>query len=233
RVGLADRIAIEDFATGEVLRMPTTQVVNPRYVDFSDAEHLIVLDWAGGAQLIRWRDGEVVDTIDVGNHVSTAKLVRAQGQGLMLIRTNLWANPLLLELAGDHFGARHLIGGGSNWIGLLAPREQDFEDWGAWTLDGSLVLRRYSLAELRAGVDSKAMLAPGEAITTGSLEQLTFDAKGRRFWVLTEGMRPRLHRTTGSQDESTLLPAGFVTMLDASPDGRWLLSCSSATTARS
>ncbi len=219
---LGDRILVETIADNQAVQVPQPQPMGVRFVEFVDADHLVTLDWSGGAQVIDWRDGEVRSSADIGHNVSMAQLVRREGgEAVMVVRTGLWANPLVMELLpNQQIGERHLIYGSTNWVGVISPSDRPFEDWGVWTVDGSGSLRRFTLALLREGMDTKQMLGPGETLGEGIPEQMIMDVDGRRWWIRTEGVRPRLHRSKGSQDDSLLLPSGFVAMMQASPDGR-------------
>ncbi len=225
---LADRLAVEQLegaTKGEVLEVPGTRGIGFRNVDFVDANKLVALDWSGGAQLIDWRSGEIIDAIDIGNNVSVASYAWAgEGRGVLLVRTNLWQNPLLVEIGGGEFLGRYLIYGNANFTGLLAPSGEGIDRWGAWALDGLAKLRRYPLADLRPGLDTVASLERGEVLAFGNPEQFAVDGGGQQWWVRTEAAsRPRLFRSklgAGQSERDVLLPAGFITMLEPSPDGR-------------
>ena len=227
---LGDRLAVEQIAgasEGEVLEVPGTRGIGFRNVDFVDANTIVALDWSGGARMLDWRSGEIVDEIDVGNNVSLGSYVRASdGAGVLFVRTNLWQNPLVIEVGGREFLGRYLIYGNANFTGVLAPAGESIDHWGAWALDGLAKLRRYPLAELRPGLDTVASLDRGEVLAFGNPEQFVVDARGQQWWVRTEAAsRPRLSRSklgAGQSERDLLLPTGFITMLEPSPDGRRL-----------
>lgn len=227
---LGDRIAVEQLVeggAGEVLEVPGTRGVGYRNVDFVDDDTILVLDWSGGAQVITWRSGEIVDATDLGNNVSTASYAYAEaGSGVLFVRTNLWQNPLVVELDQNHFAGRHLIYGNANWMGPLAPVGADIDQWGAWTLDGLAKLRHYTLADLRPGLDTLGALDRGDTLAFGTPEQFAVDGRGQQWWVRTEAAsRPRLFRAplgAAQSERDVLLPTGFITMLEPSPDGRRL-----------
>lgn len=224
----ADRLAVEQLEgkdKGEVLEVPRTRGIGYRNVDFVDADTLVTLDWGGGAQLITWRSGEIVDAIDVGNNVSLGGYTRARdGEGVLFVRTNLWQNPLVVEVGGGEFLGRYLIYGNANFTGVLAPVGESIDQWGGWALDGLAKLRRYPLGDLRPGLDTVASLDRGDVLAFGNPEQFAVDGRGQQWWVRTEaGSRPRLSRSkmgAGQSEKDVLLPIGFITMLEPSPDGR-------------
>lgn len=225
---LGDRLAVEQLVEGgggEVLEVPGTRGIGFRNVDFIDADKLVALDWSGGAQVIGWRSGEIVDAIDVGNNVSVASYAySAPGEGVLFVRTNLWQNPLVIELDAGHFAGRHLVYGAANLMGPLSPTGKSIDEWGTWTLDGTAKLRLFTLAELRGGLDTVSAVNRGEVLGQGYPEQYALDAAGHSWWVRTEGVsRPRLYRGklgTSQSERDVLLPTGFITMLEPSPEGR-------------
>jgi hypothetical protein len=218
---LGDRVAVEAVGSREVFEVPGTRPSSQRFVNFLDEELLLTLDWAGGAKLLRWRDGEVVAEVDLANNTQTSELARAgQGNGVMFVRTNLWQNPTVVELRDRQFGARYLTYASANLAGLLAPADAPLEDWGAWTLDGAGKLRNFTLAQLREGVDTKAAIEGGELLSFGLPEQFAVDWRGRQYWVRTAGSRPTLHVERGSKSDELELPTGFLVRLTPSPDGR-------------
>jgi WD40 repeat protein len=223
-----DRLAVEQLegeAKGEVVEVPGTRGIGYRNVDFVDSDMLVTLDWSGGAQLIDWRTGKIVDAIDVGNNISMGSYSRARdGEGVLFVRTNLWQNPLVVEV-GDHaFLGRYLVYANAHFTGVLAPMGESLDHWGAWAVDGLAKLRSYPLADLRPGLDTVASLERGEVLAFGVTEQFAVDGRGQQWWVRTEAaQRPRLSRSKlgASQSErDVLLPTGFITMLEPSPDGR-------------
>jgi hypothetical protein len=218
---LGDRVAVEAVGSNEVFEVPGTRPISQRFVNFLDEELLVTLDWTGGAKLLRWRDGEVVAEVDLGNHTQTSELARdGQGNGVMFVRTNLWQNPTVVELHDRQFGARYLTYASANLAGLLAPADAPLEDWGAWTLDGAGKLRNFTLAQLREGIDTKAAIEGGELLSFGLPEQFAVDSQGRQYWVRTSGSRPTLHIERGTNSDELELATGFLVRLTPSPDGR-------------
>lgn len=218
---LGDRVAVEAVGSNEVFEVPGTRPSSRNFVNFLDEELLVTLDWMGGAKLVRWRDGEVVAEVDLGNHTQTSELARdGQGNGLMFVRTNLWQNPTVVELRERQIGPRYLTAT-AHLVGLLAPIDAPLDDWGAWTLDGTGRLRNFTLAQLREGIDTKAAIEGGEVLSFGVPEQFAIDAKGRQLWLRSNGSRSTLHVERGDQgsDELELAP-GFPVRLSPSPDGR-------------
>jgi hypothetical protein len=218
---LGDRLAAERVGSGEVFEIPGTRPLSQRFVEFIDEELLVTLDWTGGAQLIRWRDGEIVAAVDIGNHSQAAELVRdGRGDALMFVRTNLWQNPIVVAIQDQQFGRRYLTHASANLAGLFTPAESPLADWGAWTLDGAGRLRTFTLALLHEGVDTKAAVAGGEVLSFGMPEQFAIDSRGNRLWIRTNGTRPTLHVERGDRSEEIELSTGFVARLHPSPDGR-------------
>lgn len=256
---LGDRVAVEPLGEdshGEVLEVPGTRAKSMRFVDFIDDDTIVTLDWAGGAQMIRWQDGEVVDAVDIGNNVQLAKMVRQRDDALLWVRTNLWQNPSVLQIDADGFGPRFLLPGASHLSGPWTP-SGDVDQWGGWAIDGTAKMWQFSLADLAAGIDTKEVPDLGEALVFGVPEQMAVDGDGRLFWVRTLGGRPGLYVTdpegaeppppaepagpsagdvaqdvarkpatpassgpvTGA-DRQVELAAGFVSLLELSPDGR-------------
>jgi WD40 repeat protein len=223
-----DRLAIEQLEgerAGDVLEVPGSRGIGYRNVDFVDSKLIVTLDWSGGAQLIDWRSGEIVDALDIGNNISVGTYARAdEGAGVLFVRTNLWQNPLVVEVGGGQFLGRYLIYGNANFTGVLAPTGESIDQWGGWALDGLAKLRRYPLADLRPGLDTVASLDRGDVLAFGNPEQFAVDGRGQQWWVRTEAAsRPRLFRSklgAGQAEKDVLLPIGFITMLEPSPDGR-------------
>jgi hypothetical protein len=220
---LGDRVAVEQITDDArvVVEIPGTREVAQRFIEFLDEELLVMLDWTGGAQLIRWRDGEVMSAADLGNNIQLAELARtSSGDGVLFVRTNLWQNPTLVELGDGRIGDRYLTHASAHLAGLLAPQGQTIDNWGAWTIDGSGKLRNFTLAQLRPGLDTVAALAAGETLSFGTPEQFVVSPDKSVYWVRTTGSRPTLHVERDGKSEELQLPAGFVTMIVPSRDGR-------------
>lgn len=224
---LSDRVAVEPLvgdARGEVIEVPGTRNHAQVFVGFVDAEHLIMLDWNGAAQLLRWRDGQLRSEIDVRANVVSAELRRADGgDGLLLVRTSLWQNPALIELTDSQIGARHLIHGATHLAGLLTPADHALDDWGLWVFDASARLHQFPLASLRDGLDIATALSHGETLASPLPEHFTITPDGTRYGVRTVGARPQLFvEDQHGRADSLQLEPGFVVSLSASPDGRRL-----------
>lgn len=220
---LGDRVAVEQTTDGAsvIVEIPGTRAKSQRFIEFLDEELLVMLDWFGGAQLVRWRDGEVMSAADLGNNIQLAELGRNKsGDGVMFVRTNLWQNPTVVEFENGRIGGRYLTHASASLAGLLAPRDQPLDSWGAWTIDGSGKLRNFTLAQLRPGLNTDAALATGEILSFGAPEQFAVGADKSVYWVRTAGARPTLHVERGDQSEELQLRAGFVTMMVPSRDGR-------------
>jgi hypothetical protein len=218
---LGDRVTVEAVGSNEVFEIPGTRPTAQRFVEFIDEDVLLTLDWTGGAKLLRWRDGEVVDEVDIGNHTQTAELARdGNGSAVMFVRTNLWQNPSVVEVRDRQFGARYLTHASANLAGLLAATGAPLDDWGAWTLDGAGQLRNFTIAQLREGIDTKEATTGGQLLSFGLPEQFAIDAQGRQWWVRTMGSRPTLHVERGTKSDERELAAGFIVRLTPSPDGR-------------
>jgi hypothetical protein len=218
---LGDRVAVERIdGSHEVLQVPGTRPLGQRYVEFLDDDTLVTVDWAGGAKLLRWTDGEVLDAVDLGNNVQNADLARdSRGEGVLLVRTNLWQNPTLLALREASFGHRY-ISPATTLAGLLAPRASaTIDDWGMWTLDGTAKLRELTLADLE-GLDTKTALEGGEVLSAGMPQQFVIGADATRYRVTSDGARTTLFAERGSESEQAKLATGFVVMLSPSRDGR-------------
>jgi hypothetical protein len=222
---LSDRIAVEAIGegAGEVFEVPGTRAHNHVFVGFVDSEHLVLVDWQGGAKIVRWRDGELRGAVDLGSNVNLADLRRAgDGSGVMLVRTNLWQNPMVVELLGGEFGGRYLTHGAANLVGVFAPAEQPLGDWGAWVIDGAGKLHNFTLTRLREGLDVATALQGGEVMSAGIPEQLVIGADSTQYSIRTMGSRPTLYAKRGNTTTEVLLSAGFVVSLAPSPDGRRL-----------
>jgi hypothetical protein len=222
---LGDRIAVEAVGpnherAGEVFEVPGTGPVGSRFVEFVDEEQLLVLDWSGGAELLRWRDGEVVAAVDLASHPQSAELVRnGHGDALLLVRSQLWQNPSVVEIRAGEFGRRVLTHGAANFAGLTVPSGAAIDDWSAWTLDAAGGLRSFTLAELAGGVSIKAAAAAGEPLAFGIPEQLGIDNLGHQYWVRTEQGQITLHASGQGRDAATALAPGHVIRISPSPDG--------------
>jgi hypothetical protein len=222
---LSDRVAVEGIGQGpsEVFEVPGTRARNHQFVGFVDSEHLLLFDWQGGAQIVRWEDGEVRSAVDLGSNVNLAELRRtSDGNGVVFVRTNSWQNPMVVELLDGRFGARYLTHGAASLAGVFAPVEQPLEDWGAWVIDGSGKLHNFTLSRLRQGVDVATALQGGELLTAGIPEQLVIAGDGTQYSVRTMGMRPTLYAKRGPTTTEAQLSAGFVISLVPSPEGRRL-----------
>ncbi len=219
---LADRVLVEGIGgAGEVFEVPGTRPSAQRFVGFVDEELLLTLDWAGGAKLLRWRDGELVDAADLGAQAQTAELARdGQGNGALLVRTQLWETPTIVALREREIGPRYIAHAAGNLVGVLAPSAAPLAEWGAWTLDNGGGLRRYRFAELEQGLTSKAALAAVEAQPFGVPEQLAIDGRGRKLWIRTTGPRPTLSLDGAGDQQDVELAPGFAVFLRPSPDAR-------------
>lgn len=220
---LNDRVAVEAISDGphEVFEVPGTRAHNHLFVGFVDDEHLAMVDWQGGAQIVRWRDGKLRSAVDLGSNVNLAEMRRTGGgDGVMFVRTNLWQNPMVLELVDGKFGGRYLTHGAASLTGLFAPAEQPVDDWGAWVIDGSGKLHNFTLARLREGIDVATALQGGEVLTAGIPEQMVVGPDSTQYSVRTMGARPTLFARRGSTTTEVQLSAGFVISLTPSPDGR-------------
>src|SRR5690606_7055067 len=83
---LGDRLAAEVVGEGEVFEIPGTRPISQRFIEFIDEELIVTVDWAGGAKLLRWRDGEVVAEADLANSIQAAELARdGEGNGVMFV----------------------------------------------------------------------------------------------------------------------------------------------------
>jgi hypothetical protein len=223
---LGDRVAVEALEgsgevgeVGEVVEVPGTRATSQRFVGFLDEELLVMLDWNGGIELVRWRDGEIVDAGDLGSNVQLAQIARAgEGSGVLFVRTNLWQNPLLVELAGGKIAGQYLTHAAANHAGLLALAGEDIDAWGAWTIDGTAKLRDFSLARLRPGLDIESALQGGEALESGIPEHFARGADGARYWIRTT-THPTLYVQRGKTRRELQLAAGFVVMMVPSHDG--------------
>ena len=226
---LSDRVAVEALpsesseaseSSGEVFEIPGTRAHGKRFIEFLDEELLLTLDWSGGAQLIRWRDGEVVSAADLGNHVQSATLARdGRGNGAMLVRTNLWKNPTVVELNEREIGRHYLTRSTGNLAGLLAPSDRPVDAWGAWVLDAGGTLQTFSIARLREGLVSESTQDKGERLSFGMPKQFAIDSVGQRFWVQTVS-RPILHVDRGAVIDEVALAPGPVALLVPSRDAR-------------
>jgi hypothetical protein len=222
---LSDRVAVEAIGqgAGEVFEIPGTRGHNHQFVGFLDSERLIMLDWQGGGEIVRWQDGEVSSAVDLGSNINLAELRRApSGNGVMLVRTNLWQNPMVVELLDGRFGPRYLTHGAANLAGLIAPTEQPLDNWGAWVIDGAGKLHNFTLARLREGIDVASALQGGEVLSAGIPEQLVIAANGTQYSIRTMGMHPTLYAKRGATTTEAPLSTGFVVSVVPSPDGRRL-----------
>lgn len=222
---LSDRVAVEAIGDGtrEVVEVPGTRAHNHQFIAFLDSEHLVLVDWQGGAQIVRWQDGEVRSAVDLGSNVNLTELRHtSDGNGVMFVRTNSWQNPMVVELLDGRFGGRYLTHGAANLAGVLAPAERPLDDWGAWVIDGAGKLHNFTLSRLRAGVDVATALQGGEVMTAGVPEQLVIGSDATQYSVRTMGMRPTLYAKRGPTTTEAQLSAGFVVSLVPSPDGRRL-----------
>ena len=219
---LGDRVAVEAVGTREVVAIPGTAPTGRRFVEFVDEDRLLTLDWTGGAELLGWRDGEVLDAADLGVHPQTAELVRdGSGDALLLVRSNLWQNPAVVEVRAGGFGRRALAHAAANLAGLRRPAGAAIDEWSAWTLDGSGQVREFTVAELGAGVDIEAAAAAGKTGPFGFPQQLAFDGQGRTWWVNGDaGGTPVVHVAGPSGEVEARLSPGPVVSLHPSPDGR-------------
>jgi len=207
---LADRLLVEDLGESEqVFEVPHSRGTNLRLVDFVDEDRLVTVDWIGGAELITWRDGEVVDAIDLGNNIQLADFARHAEGGILLARTNLWQNPTLVALRGDGFEGGYLLPTPTHLTGIMARAGSALDSCGSWALDGSGHLRHFDLSSLRAGIDVKSALeATGELLPFGVPEQLVEGPRGELYWARTEANHPVLHvHEPGEANDSSAHPA--------------------------
>jgi len=220
---LNDRVlteAIEPTTHHLAVEIPGTRMQPQRFVEFLDDELLVTLDWSGGLQVIRWREGVIVSAADLGGDTQLAELARdGHGGGVMFVRTNLWQNPTVVELRSGAIGGRYLTHLSAQFSGVLAPAGAPLDDWGAWTLDASGKLRTFTLAALREGVDIGSVIERGELTSFGIPENLAIDAAGQQLWLRTL-TRPTLHIERGTVRDELELAPGFVAMLVPSRDAK-------------
>ena len=214
---LGDRVAIERDA--KVVEVPDTRNQGYRFVEFLDDEHLLMLHWNGGLELVDARSGERVYATDLGSDVQSAELSRdGRGGAAMLVRTALWQYPTLVQLDASAILDRFLVNAPSNFAGLLTPPDGPRDAWGAWTLDATAQLHQYSFAQLRAGIDPTLTPTPGEVLPLGMPEHMKISATGTRYWVSSVNSRPSLHVERGAEAKELALDGGPIVMIAPSRD---------------
>jgi hypothetical protein len=223
---LSDRVTVEriggaDGQAADALEVPGTRMHPQMFVGFVDEQHLAMIDWTGGLQVVRWSDGELLDSADLGANVNAAELRRAEsGDAALLVRTQLWQNPLLVELREGEITGRYLTQGASHLVGIWSPSDRSFDAWGVWLMDGTARLHEFTFTQLREGVDTATALQAGRNFDPGMPEQLVMASDGTQLWVRTLGMRATLYASKPTQTREVLLSPGFVVSLWPSPDAR-------------
>ena len=221
---LADRLVVEDLGdeTPGLAEVPGTRGVPCSFVDFLDDEHLLTLDWVGGLRVRRWRDGEITLAADTGNNTQSAEfLSHDQGGGLLLVHTNAWENPTLLTVREDRIDARTLVPGHNHLFGLYAPPQRPLSDWGAWTIEAGNRLRRFTVAELDAGLSTRTAAERGSDLKVAP-EQFALIGDETHYALVSGATTPTVHALRDGDATTTEIDAvapGFVARFAVSPDG--------------
>ncbi|NVB39378.1 hypothetical protein G6O69_16165 [Pseudenhygromyxa sp. WMMC2535] len=217
-----DRVLVDDLeGAGELFEVPDVELFNAIFVDFIDDETLLFVDWGGAVKLLRWASGEVLDAVDLGTNVVSAEMVMGPEGGVLLVRSGMWTNPVLIEVHAQSFGRRFLVEDRDSMAGVLAPRGQPLERWGVWTYTrASWGLHSFDLEHLRAGVDA---LAGGEVeramVDVSRIGMMAVDASGRLLWGSSSGGEATLEIIDGEEDRALSLGTGSVIKLSPDPRG--------------
>lgn len=233
---LGDRVVVEAVGTGEIHEVPGTRGRAAQFVDFVDPDTLVLTEWNGKVELLRWADGASVGGADINNNIQQAEFAGdGRGSGVLVLRTNLWQNPTLVEVDDARLSSVLMMPGATSvagpWLPAATLAEQGFQaDWGVWSLDDRSRFSLATAAELRGA--NVAKVEPDSQVPLGPYEHIRADGVERVWWVRTTGNRPTLYRAEIDalmklEDASKLedlvtkheLGVGFVVQLRPSPDG--------------
>jgi hypothetical protein len=193
------------------------------HVDYIDPAHAIVTTAGGKLQLIEVATGKRLADVASSGNGTTVRVARA-GAGRPAIAA--------IQLPGGEIrvyevsAARGFVGpwpvnDGATSLGLLAAATDDAPL--LWTASPQRILRRYSLAELRAGVSTEQLQGRGERLPGSSGHNLVaIDRHGTSYFAVSE---PRLSIEVWRDGVRTaVLDTGgtWPSIIVPSPDGRLL-----------
>ena len=188
---------------------------------FVDDAHLVTVDYSGGLHLIDWASGRQVGSLDTGGPIrefaidQERKLIRG-------VRQN--GGTWIAEFGPTGLVGPHLIQDGGYRSGFLDGER------GLWSMDGSNMLRTFSIDEIRKGLSTAQLKKKG--IDVSATLPTVIDSKGNHYILRAENQGAKLTITKpGSADKRELKLGATPSKIVPSPDGSKLalLSSSAAT----
>jgi WD40 repeat protein len=196
---------------------PLGESTGIQVVTFASEDELIIGSWDGELARVSW-DGVVLDRFDAGGNLHQIAL-SSTGELLMLRISELFNEPVYVELGAGGFGRRHLVSDGAQHMGTTGSGDS----LGVFTVDATGKWRTYTLTELREGIDRKQMVERGKMIAAGRADVVAAHPSGELFTFVndTTGQslgtlrRVALDGTTSKEARVH----GFIARVEASPDG--------------
>ena len=188
---------------------------------FVDDTHLVTVDYSGGLHLIDWASGRQVGSLDTGGPIrefaidQKRKLIRG-------VRQN--GGTWIAELGATGLVGPHLIQDGGYRSGFLDGEQ------GLWSMDGSNMLRTYTIREIRKGLSTTQLKKKG--VDVSAMLPTVIDSKGNHYVLRAENQGAKLTiAASGGADKRELKLGATPSRIVPSPDGSKLalLSSSSAT----
>jgi hypothetical protein len=189
-------------------------------VRFTDDDHVITVDGAGGIRLYEWRTGRLVDGVGVTGGVRALHFERERGL-LLVERHNNDAR--VWSVSPEGFTGPWIIADSSFRSGLLAPPAAADKAKGdkavVWTLDSANKIRRYTMTDLKADLTREQIDKKGKDIGAGKVAPLAIDRFGRQYGVRWNGSAMEVFVDLGKHIKSAPAPSGDITQIIPSHDG--------------
>ena len=205
---------------GPTFEIPPDDGFGTFRVRFTDDDHIVTVDGAGGIRLYEWRTGRLVDSVGVTGGVRALHFERERGL-LLVERHN---NDARVWAVGDEgFSGPWIIADSSFRCGLLAPpaapAKATRDTAVVWTLDSANKIRRYSMADLKADLTREQIDKKGKDLGVGKVAPLAIDRFGRQYGVRWNGSAMEVFVDLGKHIKSAAAPSGDITQIIPSHDG--------------
>jgi hypothetical protein len=189
-------------------------------VRFTDDDHVVTVDGAGGIRLYEWRTGKLVDSAGVTGGVRALHFEHERG--LMLVERH-HNDARVWKVDDEGFTGPWIIADSSFRCGLLAPGKGKGGAV-AWTLDSANKIRRYTMADLEADLTREGIDKLGKDLGAGKVAPLAIDRFGRHYGVRWNGSGMEVFVDLGKHIKSAPAPAGDITQIIPSRDGTRFLA---------